>query len=401
MNNKDYRMVIGRPSPWTLPEVLRTLFIFSGARCNNVDSLVDSTLGSLENPGSVAGTSEPQAILRYLADQGANILAGAAGPLATRRDVQLILIAVELQRGIQTFGHSLASFMSEVQTTEAFLQDSLEWGVARFRELGLVLPASAKLFIVDNYPEPFARMTGAAMVPDRTDCSRYGIDPGIYFRREKLSPLPSAITLFHELTHLVVSQNDDSLLARGLEEGIAEFLAFNVLAPERLNPQAVQSLFISKRLRFSGHAQRLRLYMDYFRQANWLYSTYGMSGLLELVRSGRRAIKKAEIALSNGKIDHLNLPRSAPSQSVANRGSVLASLFPENEVVVPEAFYYVLRYHNPALPALSHDLEASALSHIEKDIFGALLGPDGSIEFEDFDSLARSRAFRYLLDPRD
>jgi hypothetical protein len=185
------------------------------------------------------------------------------------------------------------------------------------------------------------------------------------------------------------------MLARGLEEGVAEFMCYFVAGPEILPEVVIRNFFIARRLSPDTHSFLSRLYLDYLRQAVWLYSQFGSAGLSHMLGKGRRFIKSVEVALTNGAILNIDLPRSAVNPDVLRRAQTLVSLFPASELVSAQAYFVVRSYQRPELMARYGGRLRDALKELECKVYGVVVGPDGNIEFDDFETLAGNGAFRY------
>lgn len=163
------------------------------------------------------------------------------------------------------------------------------------------------LSIVEVFPSPFHRFSWSAFAPDREDQENFAIEPGVYFRRDRLRPLYSEALFAHEVVHTVTGRVDPEIYAMGLEEGIAEILGTWYGGLAVLDSATLRNIIVHGR----HGAQRDKLwsvYLDHTRQAALLYREFGLDGLVALVRGGRAAIHDAEEAIIAGS--HRDLPLS-------------------------------------------------------------------------------------------
>ena len=178
---------------------------------------------------------------------------------------------------------------------------------ARLRDAGLNV-LDFDLRIVDEFPAPFDQFGWSAFAPDREDEERYGIDPGVYFRRDRLRPFYSEALYAHEVIHTVPGRVDPTIYAMGLEEGLAEILGTCFAAAAVLPSQVLRNILV-----YGRHGvQRPKLwslYRDHTRQAFLLYREFGLDGLVALLAGGRERIHDAERAILCGTHQSLDLPR--------------------------------------------------------------------------------------------
>lgn len=263
-------------------------------------------------------------------------------------------------------------------------------------------------FIVEQYPEPYAHLEGAALCPDKSDEQKYNIKPGVYFRKEKLAPIRSIFTLAHELVHLVIGRKRYDLMARGLEEGLCEFLSVNYCGLNTYGFGVSQNYILFRRLKYTGHIQIFQLYMEYYRMATMFYLLHGLEGIADLVNAGRGIVKDTEIDLSQSNLFASEIPLMAPriDQDQLFQFATYASLaIPEHEVVSPLA-YWVARHINlettsnieAIIDKLQLDQHAGteAIGELESRLF-AILIDENSIEYSDIQTMLKNKAFRYEI----
>jgi hypothetical protein len=383
---------------WPGEDILRTFLLHgSTARCNNTEELIKFAFGDplisewFKVHRGVLSLEKLSDLPRFILDRS------AISEVCSRRDALRLLLAHEIETDIDYRVSLVLTLMEEIPSLESAVDRAYGRSIRWYESVGLKLSGSFPVKVVEEYPHPYDSMTGAAMVPDETDAKRYGISPGIYFRKDKMCLVPSSLTVAHELVHAFVATTDEGLLSRGLEEGLGEFFAFVLVAPELFSVEVAENLFISKRLKYTGHKQRFQTYMDYFRVATWLYGEFGLNGLIDLLHKGRRTIKNVEMDLVSGRLPKAQLSRSAPNSKLLQRAERLALLFPEHEVVSPEAFYLVLRSQRGGTP-LQSALHTSALTELQDRVFGVFMNSDGVVEFDDFPTLFATPSFRYSAD---
>jgi len=201
---------------------------------------------------------------------------------------------------------ALALELAEQVPAELLSPDSVETATRQLmtvaRNLGLDVEY-ARLRIVEEFPEPHSEASFAAMTYDRGDQRLHGIEPGVVLLRDQLRPLYSIGLLAHEFTHLVIGRVDTDILARGLEEGIADLVG-QLLFARNLMPQEVcERLLWNSRSRY-GRDQLGRLYRDGLLGASALYLALGDNGMVDLLRGaneeGRQVIHNVERELAAG-----------------------------------------------------------------------------------------------------
>jgi hypothetical protein len=201
---------------------------------------------------------------------------------------------------------SLALELAERVPAELLSPDSVEAAtdqlMAVARNLSLDVEY-ARLRVVEEFPEPHSDASFAAMTYDRGDQRLHDIEPGVVLLRDQLRPLYSIGLLAHEFTHLIIGRVDTDILARGLEEGIADLVGQLLLA-RNLMPQGVcERLLWNSRSRY-GRDQLGRLYRDGLLGASALYLALGDEGMLDLLQrannEGRQVIHDVERKLAAG-----------------------------------------------------------------------------------------------------
>jgi hypothetical protein len=284
-------------------------------------------------------------------------------------------------------------------SAEAYLGKATQVHLATFAEAGLELADPPKALLVDQYPRPYDKLTGSALAPDRTDRERYGFENAIYLRKAKYSPVAASLILAHEFTHSFIA--DDGELARGLEEGIADFFAYCVIAPRVLSPNILANHFSTRRISYQRTKQRFHLYADYMRRTHWLWQVRGFSFLRDLLNAGRREIKRVENALNDVAAFRAAATdgRGARDMVEENIADELALLAMENEVYSPLALFYCMRSVQPDLAPMAPKLSAKIRDELQTRTFAMVTGDDGTVEFEDLAAPARCRWARF--DPHE
>lgn len=273
-----------------------------------------------------------------------------------------------------------------------------------YNEIGIDVD-EVPYFIVSDYPSPYSHLKGAALCPDKSDQDKFDITPGIYFRKDKMVPVQSALTLAHEMIHFVIGKQDHHLLARGLEEGICEFLGVAFCGHKLYGQQVPLNYFIHRRLKYSGHKQKFRLYMDYFRTVTYIYLTYGMEAIVSLVNSGRGKVKEIEINLTNMQHELISFPLSRVNlkDDLFRLSSYVSLIFPENEVVSPLSYWISKKMGElSSIEQITEELNIEpkqakiAVKELERRIFAILLD-DEHIEYSDISSIIQLRSYRYEI----
>lgn len=295
--------------------------------------------------------------------------------------------------------HALPTLQNPIDAMDYYYQLIMTF----YNKLGIqVNSKDTPYFIVNNYPKPYDHVEGAALCPDKSDYDKYNIQPGIYFRVDKLIPVQSYFTLAHEIIHFVIAKTGHELLARGLEEGICEFMASYCIS-NILGVEAAKNYLIYRRLKYSSHNQRFKLYMDYFRSTTYLYNRYGLDGLVYIINSGRKYIKELEIYLSNMDFIECDLPSLVPryDPDFSMLANYISLTYPEHEVVSPLAYWICnklgnITSTNNAIEELNLDpvTGKKAIEELEVRVFAVLLEGD-NIEYCDIQTLLKSGTFRY------
>lgn len=193
--------------------------------------------------------------------------------------------------------------------------------------------------IVDDYPEPYSGAPFAAMSYDSVDNSDYGIDVGVALKSAELKPLYTQVLLGHEFAHFIIGQKPTQILARGLEEGIADYLGGIMIVGSIIGRGLAESVLIAMRRRFEQN-QFWRIYRDGLLATSSLLLLRGEVEFSEMIlmanREGRGVIKDFERKLLRGEISlSTTIDGNENSRSFAQR---VISLTPEN-TLSPISFY--------------------------------------------------------------
>lgn len=270
--------------------------------------------------------------------------------------------------------------------------------VNEYKKLGLLLDTYPTINLCDEFPFPYEKVNGVAIAPDLTDRVRYDIPFAIFIRRDLVDPTILPVIIAHELIHYFVS--DEGLLARGLEEGLADFFAFFVIGPKVMPKFVVQKYFITKRLNPKYVSPRFRTYLDYIRYCLYIYSFGGITELTGLLKSGRQKIKETEIAISNG-IDipskRSKFPSSAHEKEILDLAWSTINNHPIFELVSARSYLFIQTYDDAVFNQKFTSVYKTLLKEIENDIFGCVVNKVGDLEFEDFETLRNSKSLRFEI----
>jgi hypothetical protein len=228
----------------------------------------------------------------------------------------------------------------------------------RYRAVGVELPP-ASVFVVHDFPRPYQDQDWNAMAPDVEDEEKYGIEPGIYIKASRVTPVFTHVLLAHELVHLIPASVDPAHFPMGLEEGIADVLSSGFFASHSLGvTPAVRHLI---HLRFGRPQPDLRsLYADALQRASYLYRLVGLRGIAQLLHRGRQAIHDTERRLIAGQIDSLGLDAGGWDLQTTTVLDAALEAFPRHGIVSPLAMW-MLQYVDTG-KTLTEISEASRVS---------------------------------------
>jgi hypothetical protein len=191
------------------------------------------------------------------------------------------------------------------------------------------------LRIVESFPKPYDRMNWSAMAPDKEDEEEYGIEPGIYIKKDHIIPLVTENILAHELVHKLVETFDTHGFPMGIEEGIADLYGIYLLT-HIYSPTTISNIFIT----FSKYGKRTRpskLYESFTTIAYLnIYLPYGLEGVREAIRLGRKKLGRLNTELLGGKIRSF---RSGDWNEKVDQVMRIYLSFPNDLYVSPTAKY--------------------------------------------------------------
>lgn len=180
-----------------------------------------------------------------------------------------------------------------------------------------------EIIFVDELPVPYNQRGYSAFTADKSDAEKYNMRSGIYFPKKCLRPFYSEFLLLHELIHVILGKMDPYLLARGLEEGLAELIGAMYLSSRILGDALTINLFIYNRL--SSDYQRFwELYLDATRQATLLHQRFGLQSMFTLLNRGRSGLKQVEDYCLQMEFAKIDLPRGATDSGLADIADFLA-----------------------------------------------------------------------------
>jgi hypothetical protein len=361
----------------------------TGSNCANIEALVKfaGRYLSAEYKGSTQLAKDLGALLRKWSSDEPRQLTKAA---IVRR-----LVASDLAAA------SKYLFAHKVPDAQQQLHECLPRYMEVLGSLGLDVPEPS-IFVVRSMPAPFDSMDFEALCIDSEDERRYRISAGIYFDEKHLCPTLSASILAHELVHFVVSQRESRLLGRGLEEGLSELVGSLYLGARILGAAAAKNIFIFNQL--GAQPDRFwDLYLEYTRQAAYIYRRFGLRGLAHLLRTGRPAIKIAERQCLNSQYAELRLPEGQWDDDLSTLVETVTSTYIRNLFVSPVARYIAGYVKDGASisqisdeACVTKSIARQAIKEIQQHTF-TLVESHGHLEFSDVGMLISSNSLRYSL----
>jgi hypothetical protein len=132
---------------------------------------------------------------------------------------------------------------------------------------------------------------------EETERDAFGIIPGIYLRKDKISPFYTSYRMAHEFVHVIAGRlgvNVPTGLARGLEDGICDLVGSLFLGSHVLGSDLCLNLAIYDRNGFWPEKQFWELYRENLQQAFICYKHVGLNGIVDTIKRGRKGIKEAE-----------------------------------------------------------------------------------------------------------
>lgn len=271
--------------------------------------------------------------------------------------------------------------------------------VQLLRQLGLNMKLP-QIFIVEVFPKPYDKMPWSACAPDLEDYERYGITPGIYFKKGNISPYQSHLVLAHELIHGAVANANPYLLGRGLEEGLCDIVGSAYLCNSVFGFDLTQKMLTYKRLNFP-YDQFQETYFDFLKQAYYLLINYGIDGLIFLIKEGRERIKETENNLLLGKFNKINLPKGNYNIELTNLISHVCLTYGKNLCVSPLAvFIYQNISRDDSVPEFCEKFKIprgeadKAIEELKNRVF-LLVSQDDTILYNEREQNNNSKYLRY------
>lgn len=194
--------------------------------------------------------------------------------------------------------------------------------------------------IVDQFPAPYQSQKFSVMNYDKMDEKLYGIPPKITFLENMLAPYYSPIIFAHELIHALIGKIPRALLARGLEDGLADVVGSLVLAREVIEYSQCETCLHRARLHFPQE-QFWANYKDAMFQAFLIHQKIGLRGIIEIINNanhlGRNYIKVVEEQFLTGNFNQLAVEKSDPDAQLESSFATFIG-FPQNLAVSLAAY---------------------------------------------------------------
>jgi hypothetical protein len=276
------------------------------------------------------------------------------GPV-NRESVLTLVINQDLRRAVRVMSDpQVARSIDARADPVASLMQSRAAAIQFLAGIGVDASAVA-VHIVDSLPEPYDNRPYSVLTVDEGDQAAFGIEPGLYFLACDLKPFYSDFLLCHEMVHAIVGTRSPELIARGLEEGIAELIGL-YLSCGLFGLGLTRNLFIFNRLS-TDYDLFWEQYLDAARQSLALYFRFGLEGLASILNGGRELLKTVEDAVLSDHIDDLDIPFGKGPEDFSRLSTSLLLLYPRASVVSPLAFY-VAPFVRPGFSA--REIAASA-----------------------------------------
>jgi len=223
------------------------------------------------------------------------------------------------------------------------ITDSINYYIHKIHDIGIDLQ-DVDIFIVQEFPHPFENVIGTAVNFDKADKIKYNIDEGIYFQENRILPFATSILAAHEIIHKIASINAPYILARGLEEGLCDYLGTLFLCGEKIGVPLCLNYILNLRFGFSPTRFSER-YRTSLQQAAVFYIYFGFEGLFELAREGRIKIEDSEKHLLNGDIDNIKIDKKGNWIKEITDFSIRILNFENTLVVSPLALLIAQKIH--------------------------------------------------------
>ena len=264
-----------------------------------------------------------------------------------------------------------------------------------YKKIGLVIDSIPDITVVDTFPKPFHKLKNRALAPDNTDQKRYDIPNTMYIRKSVAKKVYMPILISHELFHYHIK--DCGLLARGIEEALADFVSVFVFGANFFGKTFALNYYTEMRYARGATTQRFDLYTDDLMRLLLFLDHIGWDAISQLCREGREALKK---------LDHVPLRKWTKAElckqyvpEIDSAKSLLQELIiqtPRNQILSPIAVTAILGHETQKF-SMSNNLRKVALEEIQNRIFGVLMNDD-VIDFDDFALLVSEGAI--IVDAR-
>ncbi len=262
-----------------------------------------------------------------------------------------------------------------------------------------------ELRIVDSFPEPYQNNSFAAMTFDNVDKKMFGITPGVALKRSELRPLYSIALLAHEFTHLIIGRIDTKILARGFEEGVADYIGGLKFAGKIIGDKLAEQILWNSRNRY-GRNQLGRLYRHSLIQVMNLVQIAGEECLFNYLKDannyGRRVIKNIEELLIDGQIKELKYYEKT-SRSIQNKFNCRFINMTPDLVVSPLSFVLSCRFQigdniNKLISQYCMNFEDGnvALDELQNRIY-LIIQDDGKIVCDETKLYIKNKHLRYEI----
>lgn len=197
-------------------------------------------------------------------------------------------------------------------------------------------------YIVDNFPEPFHNMSWSCAFFEGEEKEIYGIEPGIYLKKDFIEAFSVSKNFIHEAMHIIIGnyskEADRKGISRGLEDGICDVFGSLFLMSELTNINIAKNIMVYTKYSGSRENELTKLYRDNVRMALLLYKNFGLDGMVSLIKSGRGKIKEVEELCLEGKYSEIDLKKGNWNKEFDNLSDYFLSM-QRSLVVSPLAYY--------------------------------------------------------------
>jgi len=271
------------------------------------------------------------------------------------------------------------------------------------------LESEAEMFIVNNFPTPFDTMEWDAAFFEETEKEAFNISPGIYIKEDKIIPYFSTYRLSHELIHTIIGSSGENVLtglARGFEDGICDVFGSLYLFSGVGGYKMAESTIIQDRFGYWPNRQFPELYRENLIQGLLFYKEFGLDGIVELIRRGRKFIKEVETKIINGDINIKNMKGGYWDENLTKVSNKLL-MYPKSLVCSPLA-RYIAGLIKPGINItkmikdnnLNLKDTKNAIKELQERLFLIVLNKNkNEIEYDDTKLYVNSGALRYELYP--